>query len=57
MFRENFFKKLGFTKGDIVVSRSEKEWKQIFADSGFNNIVKINAIVPLHSTVDYLISE
>lgn len=56
ILRENFFKIVGFTKGDIVISRSNKKWNEIFIKSGFEKIKVINAKVPFHSTIDYLLS-
>ncbi len=56
IFRENFFKIIGFTKGDIVISRSNEKWNEIFSKSGFTKIKIIKANVPLHSTIDFLLS-
>ena len=56
IFRENFFKIIGFTKGNVVISRSNKKWNEIFRKSGFTKIKIIKVKVPLHSTIDYLLS-
>lgn len=56
IFRENFFKIIGFTKGNVVISRSNEKWNEIFRKSGFTKIKIIKVKVPLHSTIDYLLS-
>lgn len=55
IFRENFFKKINFTKGDVVIARKLDEWSKIFLRNNFNTFFVVKTKVLFHSTVDFLI--
>lgn len=55
--REYFFKKIKFTKGDVVKARNFDHWNSLFEKSGFKIQKKLNINVPLHSTIDLLLEK
>lgn len=54
-FRERCFRKIKFTKGQVLNYRTEDQWKAMVKKAGFDSTRAFNAPVFLHSTFNWML--